>query len=66
MGTSGGRGRSIFISEALTGEQAGLREREDGGHLVKFCHRELGVIAPDLSFLRFAPPRARLRPATGT
>lgn len=60
------RGQSIFISEALAGEQVGLREREDGGHLVKFCHRELGVIAPDLGFLRFAPPRARLRPATET
>jgi transposase InsO family protein len=60
------RGRSIFISEALSGEQIGLREREEGGHLVKFCDRELGVIAPDLSFIRFAPPRAKLRPAKGT
>jgi transposase InsO family protein len=60
------RGQDIFISEALTGERIGLREREEGGHLVMFCQRELGVIAPDLSFLRFAPPRAKLRPAKGT
>jgi transposase InsO family protein len=60
------RRRQIFISEALAGERIGLRELESGGHLVRFCHRDLGVVGPDLRFLRFAPPRARLRSAKET
>ncbi len=58
--------RQVFVSEALAGEQVGLREIESGGHLVRFCRRDLGVIGPDFRFLRFAPPRARLRSAEET
>jgi transposase InsO family protein len=60
------RRSEIFISEALIGEPVGLREVETGGHLVRFCGRDLGVIGQDGRFLRFAPPRARLRVAKET
>jgi transposase InsO family protein len=63
------RGQHVFIGEALAGQTIGLTELE-AGHLVRFCTRDLGVIAPGCRFHRFAPPRARLRstaePATGT
>lgn len=55
------RGAEIFIGEALCGETVGLRELETGGHLVRFCHRELGAIDVGGRFTRFAPPRARVR-----
>jgi hypothetical protein len=44
----------------------GLAENESGGHIARFCHRDLGVIDRDRRFLRFAPPRARLRVAPET
>ena len=56
----------IFIGEAFAGEPVGLREGEDGGHLVRFFERDLGVIGPDFCFHSFAPPRARLRFAVET
>lgn len=56
------RGQQVFIGEALAGQTIGLTELESG-HLVRFCNRDLGLIAPGCSFRRFAPPRARLRVA---
>lgn len=60
------QGEQVFIGEALAGEIVGLAELENGGHIVRFCDRNLGVIGRDLRFLRFAPPRARLREAEET
>jgi transposase InsO family protein len=60
------RGETVFIGEALAGEPVGLIEHETGGHLVRFCRRDLGLIDRDRRFLRFAPPRARLRVASET
>jgi len=60
------RGDRVFIGEALAGELVGVAELERGGHIVRFCNRDLGRIDPALRFLRFAPPRARLRVATET
>ena len=60
------RGDRVFIGEALAGEIVGLAELEKGGHIVRFCTRDLGMIDRDLRFLRFAPPRARLRVAEKT
>jgi len=56
-------GERIFIGEALAGEAVGLAEHESGNTIVRFCHRDLGVIDRNRRFLRFAPPRARLRAA---
>jgi transposase InsO family protein len=58
------RGEHVFIGEALADELVGIAELERGGHIVRFCDRDLGVIDPAFRFLRFAPPRARLRVAT--
>ena len=55
------RGGLLFIGEALAGEMVGLTALDTGDHLVRFCSRDLGVIGRDRRFLRFAPPRARLR-----
>jgi transposase InsO family protein len=60
------RGENVFIGEALIGELIGLTEHESDGTIVRFCHRDLGVIDRDRRFLRFAPPRARLRVAQET
>ena len=60
------RGAEVFIGEALAGELIGLVEHESGGHIARFCGRDLGVIDGDRRFLRFAPPRARLRAASET
>ena len=60
------RGEQVFVGEALAGELIGLAETESGGHIARFCHRHLGVIDRDRRFLRFAPPRARLRVAPKT
>jgi len=65
-GTIKWRGEQVFVGEALAGELVGLAELEGGGHIVRFCERDLGVISRDLRFLRFAPPRARLRYAAET
>jgi putative transposase len=59
-------GEEVFIGEALAGELIGLAERENGSTIVRFCHRDLGIIGGDRRFLRFAPPRARLRVAQET
>jgi len=59
-------GEEVFIGEALAGELIGLAEHESGRHIARFCHRDLGVIDRDRRFLRFAPPRARLRVAVET
>jgi transposase InsO family protein len=60
------RGEHVFIGEALAHELVGIAELERGGHIVRFCNRDLGVIDPTFCFLRFAPPRARLRVAAET
>ena len=60
------RGELVHIGQALVGELVGLAQRDDGGSIVRFCHRDLGVIDRDRRFLRFAPPRARLRVAPET
>jgi transposase InsO family protein len=58
------RGEELLIGEAFAGELVGLAEHDSGGHIVRFVNRDLGVIGRDRRFLRFAPPRARLRCAT--
>ncbi len=60
------RGEHVFVGEALAGERVGLAEHDTGGHIVRFCGRDLGLIDRDRRFLRFAPPRARLRVAQET
>jgi transposase InsO family protein len=57
------RGEHVFIGEAFAGELVGIAEHETGASIVRFCHRDLGVIDRDRRFLRFAPPRVRLRAA---
>jgi transposase InsO family protein len=60
------RGEHVFVGEALAGELIGLAEHDRGGHIVRFCAHELGLIDHNRRFLRFAPPRARLRVAQKT
>jgi transposase InsO family protein len=60
------RGEQVFVGEALAGELVGLAEHDTGGHIVRFCGRDLGLIDRERRFLRFAPPRARLRVAQET
>ena len=60
QGTIKWLGAELFIGEALADETIGLAELECGGHLVRFCNRDLGVIDVSRRFTRFAPPRARL------
>ena len=60
------RGRKLFIGEAFKCETVGLRELENGGHMVRFFWRDLGVIGADFCFHSFAPPRARLHHAVET
>ena len=60
------RGEHVFVGEALAGEWIGLCEHDTGGHIVRFCGRDLGLIDRERRFLRFAPPRARLRAAQET
>lgn len=63
-GTIKWHGEHLFIGEALAGEMVGLAEHEAGGQIVRFCGRNLGMIASShRRFFRFAPPRARLRTA---
>jgi len=54
------RGELMFISESLVREPVGVAEHESG-HIVRFMHRDLGIIGHDGRFRPFAPPRARLR-----
>jgi transposase InsO family protein len=58
------QGEAIFIGEPFAGELVGVAEHDSGGHIVRFASRDLGVIGRDRRFLRFAPPRARLRVAS--
>lgn len=60
------RGDYVFVGEALAGECVGLCEHDTGGHIVRFCGRDLGMIDRKRRFLRFAPPRARLPVAQET
>ena len=62
-GTIKWQGQLIFIGEALAREPVGLKEIEDGIHVVRFCGRDLGLIDRAQRFHRYAPPRARLRRA---
>jgi putative transposase len=57
------QGEETFIGEAFAGELVGVAQHDSGGHIVRFASRDLGVIGRDRRFLRFAPPRARLRVA---
>ena len=57
------RGELVFIGEPLAGEFVGLADIDGGLHVVRFAGRDLGVIDRTGQFLRFAPPRARLRAA---
>jgi transposase InsO family protein len=56
------RGEMIFLSESLVREPVGITEHA-AGHIVRFMHRDLGIIGPDGRLRPFAPPRARLRKA---
>jgi hypothetical protein len=58
------RGEFVFIGEALVGELIGLAELEDGGHVVRFCDRDLGLLDRRGAFRRFAPRRTGLPSAT--
>jgi transposase InsO family protein len=60
-GTVKWRGEHVFIGEALAREPVGIAEHERGGHIVRFCRRDIGTIDHSGRFHRFAPPRARLR-----
>ncbi len=60
------RGEHVFVGEALAGELVGLTKHDTGGHIIRFSDRDLGMIDRDRRFLRFAPPRARLRVAQET
>jgi transposase InsO family protein len=63
LGTIKWGGEEIFLGQAFAGELVGLIELENGSYLVRFCHRDLGILDRARRFLRFAPPRARLRKA---
>ena len=65
-GESKWRGELVFVSTSLSGQLVGLVEHERGGTLVRFCNRDIGVIDLARRFLRFAPPRARLRVTSET
>lgn len=54
-------GGYVFIGEALSGELVGLAERDQEQHIVSFHDLALGAIDKRGRFLRFAPPRHRLR-----
>ena len=44
------RGEHVFIGEALAASWSASPSYESGGHIVRFCNRDLGVIDRDLSF----------------
>ncbi len=60
------RGEYVFVGEALANELIGMVPHENDSHIVRFYGRDLGLIDRDRRFLRFAPPRARLRVAQET
>jgi transposase InsO family protein len=51
----------VFIGDALTGQLVAIDEHDQGRHIVSFCELPLGAIDGRGRFLRFAPPRHRLR-----
>lgn len=57
------RGSYVFIGEAFAREPVGLAEIDLGLHVLRFCHRDFGLLDRTGRFHRFAPPRARLRSA---
>lgn len=59
-GTIKWRGEHVFIGEALVRELIGLQELERGGHMVRFCRRDLGILDRGHRFVRFAPPYVKL------
>jgi transposase InsO family protein len=65
-GTIKWQGEEVFIGEALIGELVGLAEHDNGCIIARFCGHDLGVIDHQGHFLRFAPPRTRLRGAQET
>ncbi len=65
-GISSGAASKSSSARPSAGELVGLAEHDSGGHIVRFSGRDLGVIGRDRRFLRFAPPRARLRVAPQT
>jgi len=51
-------GRSIFISQTLSGEPVGVAETKDGDWLVRYAHIDLGIIdAKRHRLVRFIPDR---------
>jgi transposase InsO family protein len=61
QGTIKWLGDEIFIGEALAGEPVGLQPLDQGCQLVRFMTRDLGMIDRTRRFIRFAPPRVRVR-----
>jgi hypothetical protein len=59
------RGRTIYISEALTGEVLGLEEGDDGFFTLCFGPVMLGTIAPDGTFRRPKRKTRRKKPVRG-
>ena len=60
-------GRSVFISETLTGEQVGIAETTEGEWLVRYGPIDLGIIdARTHKLRRFVPPKSSRRKATTT
>ena len=55
------KGDRLFVSEVLAGELLGIAELETGDHVVRFYHRDMGLIDRRGRFTRFAPPRTGLR-----
>ena len=50
------KGERVFVTEALIGEPVGIAELETGDHVVRFCHRDIGLIDCHGRFRRFARP----------
>lgn len=57
------QGRYLFLSQALAGQLVGIAELDTGDHVVRFCGLEMGIIAKEGGFRRFAPLRQGLREA---
>jgi transposase InsO family protein len=51
------KGEILFISEAVIGELIGIAELDTGDHVVRFCHRDIGLLNRQGKFRRFGPPR---------
>ena len=60
------KGDRLFVSEVLAGELLGIAELETGDHVVRFYHRDMGLIDRRGRFTRFAPPREGPRVYTRT